>query len=36
MEDDHDGKGIELLKVDGGASHNGLLMQIQADVLQVR
>lgn len=35
MKDDNDGKAVELLKVDGGASRNGLLMQIQADALQV-
>ena len=27
---------IQLLKVDGGASNNNLLMQMQADALQVQ
>lgn len=35
MKDDADLGGFELLKVDGGASNNGLLLQIQADTLQV-
>lgn len=34
MKDDNNGKAIDVLKVDGGASKNSLLMQIQADVLQ--
>lgn len=35
MRDDYYKEEVELLKVDGGASCNNLLMQIQADFLQV-
>lgn len=35
MKEDNNDKSIEVLKVDGGASQNKLLMQIQADLLQV-
>ena len=32
---DTGGRGFSLLRVDGGASQNGLLMQLQADAIQV-
>ena len=32
---DTGGAGFSLLRVDGGASQNGLLMQLQADAIQV-
>ena len=35
MKDDYYKEQVSLLKVDGGASCNNLLMQIQADFLQV-
>ena len=35
MRQDADLSQLECLKVDGGASRNGLLMQLQADALQV-
>ena len=34
MKDDYCMEGVSLLKVDGGASCNDLLMQLQADHLQ--
>lgn len=36
MQKDADFSQVQLLKVDGGASTNDLLMQMQADALQVR
>ena len=36
MQKDADFSQVQLLKVDGGASNNNLLMQMQADALQVR
>ena len=35
MQKDADFSQVQLLKVDGGASNNNLLMQMQADALQV-
>ena len=35
MQKDADFSQVQLLKVDGGASNNDLLMQMQADALQV-
>ena len=35
MQKDADLSQIQLLRVDGGASNNNLLMQMQADALQV-
>lgn len=35
MQKDADFSQVQLLKVDGGASTNNLLMQMQADALQV-
>lgn len=35
MQRDADFSQVQLLKVDGGASNNNLLMQMQADALQV-
>ena len=35
MKDDAEAGAVKLLRVDGGASTNDLLMQIQADALQV-
>lgn len=35
MQKDADFSKVQLLKVDGGASNNNLLMQMQADALQV-
>ena len=35
MQQDADFSQVQLLKVDGGASTNNLLMQMQADALQV-
>ncbi len=35
MRSDADLTELKLLRVDGGASHNALLMQLQADILQV-
>ena len=36
MQKDADLSKIQVLRVDGGASNNNLLMQMQADALQVR
>ena len=36
MQNDADFSEVKLLRVDGGASHNDLLMQMQANALQVR
>ena len=36
MQKDADLSQVQLLKVDGGASNNNLLMQMQADALQVQ
>ncbi len=35
MRSDADLSQLKLLRVDGGASYNALLMQLQADILQV-
>lgn len=35
MQKDADFSQVQVLKVDGGASNNNLLMQMQADALQV-
>ena len=36
MQKDADFSEVKLLRVDGGASHNNLLMQMQANALQVK